>query len=412
MTLMRTPDTAPGGQDPEPGRPASGMRIAGFTIRLTTGAYFLAMLAGVASALGLREAAPGWPVGAYFAATVGVVVLFLASMIGHELAHAVTARRNGFRALEISVGFFGGSTHGKYQLPTPRAQWHAAAAGPAVSLAAAGVSAAMAVGISAFGAGQLAVTVFAFAAWINAFIGVVSLLPGAGLDGGRILGALVWAHTGDPVRGRLASARTGQVTGAALMAAGLLTVVLGYIGGLWIALMGLLVIGTSRAEARQAMYTAELSGLRVRDVLPPGPVAAAYSWQTVRAFLDDGGPAPVQRGLTGSAATAFPLRDVDGGLAGVVTLSQLAAVRADRRDTTRLSDVATPIAQVVTTTPDEPLTGLLARMAVRPTILAALHTVGHALVLGDDGALAGILTPADMARARQVGALYRFGRTR
>jgi Zn-dependent protease len=388
------------------------MRIAGFTIRLTTGAYVLAGVAGVASTLSLRAAAPGWPVGAYLAATAGVVVLFLASMIGHELAHAVTARRNGFRALEISVGFFGGSTHGRYQLPTPRAQWHAAAAGPAVNLAAAGVSVAVAVGISALGAGQLIVAVFAFAAWINAFLGVVSLLPGAGLDGGRILGALVWARTGDPVRGRLASARTGQVTGAVLMAAGLVTVVLGYIPGLWIALTGLLVIGASRVEARQAMYTAELSGLRVRDVLPPWPVAAAYSWQTVRAFLDDEGPAPVQAGLAAAAATAFPVRDIDGGLTGVVTLGQLAAVRADRRDTTRLCDVATPIAHVVTTTPDEPLTGLLARMAVRPTILAALYTVGHALVLGDDGALLGILTPADLARARHAGALYRGGRTR
>jgi CBS domain-containing protein len=281
-----------------------------------------------------------------------------------------------------------------------------AAAGPAVSLAAAGVSVAAAAGLSALGAGQLTVTVFAFAAWINAVLGVVSLLPGAGLDGGRILRAVVWARTGDPVRGRLAAARTGQVTGAALAAAGLVTLALGYVGGLWIALIGILMIGASGAEARQALYTAELSGLRVRDILPPWPVAAAYSWQTVRAFLDDEGPAAAQAGLAGAAAAAFPIRDVDGGLAGAVTLSQLAAVRADRRDTTRLSDVATPVAHVVTTTPDEPLTGLLARMAARPAILAALHTVGHALVLGDDGALAGILTPADMARARQVGALY------
>jgi CBS domain-containing protein len=98
--------------------------------------------------------------------------------------------------------------------------------------------------------------------------------------------------------------------------------------------------------------------------------------------------------------------------AGIVMLSQLAALRADRSDTTRLSEVATPIAHVVTTTPDESLSGLLARMAVRPAIPAALHTVGHALVLGDDGALAGVLTPADIARASPVGARYRGGRTR
>ena len=106
------------------------------------------------------------------------------------------------------------------------------------------------------------------------------------------------------------------------------------------------------------------------------------------------------------AASAIPLRDVDGRLAGMVTLSQLAAVRAEHRDATRLSDVATPMTHVVTTTPDEPLSAVLAHMAVRPTVLAALHTLGHALVIGDDGSVVGVLTPADLTRARQVGALY------
>ena len=62
---------------------------------------------------------------------------------------------------------------------------------------------------------------------------------------------------------------------------------------------------------------------------------------------------------------------------------------------TRLSQVATPVAHVVTTTPDEPLDQLRARLYVRPAVPAALHTAGHALVLTEDGALAGVLTPAD-----------------
>jgi Zn-dependent protease len=408
MMMTSMPGTTPNGQGPDPRSRTRGMRIAGFSIRLTPGAYILTMLVALASALRSRDVVPGWPAGAYAVATVSVVVLFLASMIGHELAHAVTARHHGVRRLEISVGFSGGSTHGSYQLPTPRALWHVAAAGPAVSLAAAGAGVAAAAGISALGGGKLAVTVLSYAVWINAVLGVVALLPGAGLDGGRILQALLWARTGDPARARLASARTGQVTGAALVAAGLVALALGYIGGLLIALISLLMIAASRAEARQALYTTEFSGLRVRDVVPPSPVAAAHSWQTVGAFLDREGRG---NGLA-VGATALPLRDVDGGLAGILTLSQLAAVRAELRDTTRLSDIATPMAHVVTTTPDEPLSDVLTRMAVRPAILAALHTMGHALVLGDDGSVAGVLTPADLARARQVGALYVGRRTR
>jgi Zn-dependent protease len=412
MTMTRTPGTAPAGQGTGPGRRRGGVRFAGFSVRLTWGAYILAMLAVVVSALSLSAAAPGWSAGAYAAATAGVVVLLLVSMIGHELAHAAAARRHGARCGEISVGFFGGTAHGRYRLPTPRAQCHAAAAGPAASLAAAGISVAAAAGLSALRAGQLAVIVFAVAAWINAVLGVVSLVPGAGPDGGQIIRALAWARTGDPVRAGLVAARAGQVTGAALAAAGLVTLALGHIGGLWLGLVGLLVIVASRAETRRVLLTAALSGLCVRDILPPSPVAATHSWQTVRAFLDGQGPAALQADPAGCATTTFPLRDLDGGLAGILTLGQLAALPVERRDTTRLSDVATPIAHVVTTTPDEPLSDLLARMAVRPAIPAALHTVGHALVLTDDGALAGVLTPAHIARASQAGAPYLGGRAR
>ena len=71
------------------------MRVAGFAIRLTAGAYLLATLAVVVSTLNLRAAAPGWPAGAYAAATAGVVVVVLGSLIGHELAHALAARHHG-----------------------------------------------------------------------------------------------------------------------------------------------------------------------------------------------------------------------------------------------------------------------------------------------------------------------------
>jgi hypothetical protein len=180
--------------------------------------------------------------------------------------------------------------------------------------------------------------------------------------------------------------------------------------GIWIGLLGLIMVSASRAEARQTLTTAALSGLRVGDILPhrQPPAPTAQAWQTVQAFLDGDDP-PGSGGLAGPGAgiaTAFPLRDFDGGPAGLLTLSQLAAVPADHRDAVRLSQVATPLAYVVMTTPDEPLNDLTARLSVRPGVPAALHTAGHALVLDADGAVAGVLTPADFVRATQLGALH------
>jgi Zn-dependent protease len=413
VTMTHLPDTGPadGGAGPGgsegPGRRRGGLRIGGFTIRLTAGGYVLATLAAAVGALTLPAAAPGRPTAAYLAATAGLVALLVSSLAGHELAHTIVARRHGAGGGDVLVGWSGGVSHGRNDHASARATWRIAAAGPAARLAMAGISAGAALGLSALGAGPLPVTVLAGVAWINGLLAVFNLLPGAGLDGGRVVRALAWARSGDPTRAGLTAARTGQITGAVLTAAGLTAIALGYSGGIGIGLIGLIMVGASRAEARQALTTAALSGMRVGDVVVdrerPGPSARA--WQTVQAFLDgDGAEGAVSP--ASSTATAFPLRDFDGRPAGLLALSQLAAVPADRRDSVRLSDVATPLPYVVTTTSDEPLNDLVARLPVRPGVPAALHTAGHALVLDSEGALAGLLTPADFSRASQLGALH------
>jgi Zn-dependent protease len=405
MTMTRTPDGTSAGHGTDPGNGTRGPSIAGFSVRLTTGGYVLMVAALLVSGLSLPVATPGWPPAAYLAAAAAVALLFLVSMVLHELAHAVAARRHGIRVSQITVGFLGGTTHGRYDLPGPRAQWRVAAAGPAASLALAGLCAAAAAGLSALAVGRLTVLALTTAAWLNVLLGVFSGLPGAGPDGGRIVRALTWARTGDPARAGLVAARAGQITGAVVAAAGLGALLLGHPAGLWIGLIGVLAITASRAEARKLLTEAALSGLRVRDIVPrQGPAAAVpQAWQTVQAFLDgeSDGPQPELAG----APSAVPIRDFDGRPAGILTLSQLAAVPPDRRDTVRLSEVATPLAQVVTTSLDEPMQHLLGRLSVRPASPAALHTAGHALVLHADGSTVGVLTPADFARASQLGAL-------
>jgi CBS domain len=82
-------------------------------------------------------------------------------------------------------------------------------------------------------------------------------------------------------------------------------------------------------------------------------------------------------------------------------------VPADRQDSVRLREVATPLEHVVTTAPEEPLTTLMERMSGWPRVPSAVHTAGHALVLAADGSPIGVLTPADIVRASQLGTLRR-----
>ncbi|MGH3068025.1 MAG: site-2 protease family protein [Streptosporangiaceae bacterium] len=408
-------DSGPAGSSADRGR-RGGFRIAGIPVNFTPGAALLGVLAAGFGALTLPDLDPGRSVAGYLAAAAGVVVVLLGSMVAHELAHSIMARRYGFR-VPATVGFFGGLRHGRayrpgsageLELPSPRAQWRVAAAGPLTSLLLGGVGAAAAVTLSALGAGLLPVAVAAAAAWINGLLAVANLVPGAGLDGGRIVRALAWARSGDPDRAGLIAARFGQVSGAILTAAGVTALALGHLTGLWFGLMGLLMVAASRAEATQVRTSAALAGIRVRDILLPdgGLAPTARGWQAVQAFLEDEGG----EGLARTAVTAYPVRDFDGQLSGLVTLTQLLGVPADRREGTRLSQVATPVAYLAFTTLDEPLTDLRARLTHggdqrRPASPAALHTAGYALVLGPSGELAGLLRPADFARAAQVGGL-------
>jgi Zn-dependent protease len=406
--MTRSPRTGSAGSGPGPGRRPSGFRIAGITVRLTIGAYLLAMAVVLVGALTLPATAPGWPAFAYLGVTAGLVVGFLASLAAHELAHAVAARRCGVDVQEIRIGLSGSAGHGRQEFATPRAAWRVAAAGPAASLALTAASAGATIGLAAVGAGQLAVTALAIMTWINVVLTVINALPGAGLDGGRVVHALAWARSGDRARAAVTAGRVGQFTGALLIAGGIAMLALGYLAGILAGLIGLMMASASRAQVRQVLAITALAGLRVRDVLRRGdPAAAAPAWQTVQAFLDhefaDAQGHGMGHGLGAGGPVAFPLRDFDGGAGGVLTLTQLAAVPPGHRETVRLSDIATPVSDLVITTPDEQLSRVLSRLAVAPRTPAALHTAGHALVLEENGRPAGVLTPADFSRASQLG---------
>ena len=385
MTMTRPPANAPAGPPvretghpgPEPFRRAS-FRAAGIPVTLTPGARLLGVLAAGFGALTLPALDPGRPVTAYLTATAGLVIVLLGSMVAHELAHSIVARRYGL-SVPVTVGLFGGLKHGRGEAgpaaeperPGPRAQWRIAAAGPVASLLLALAGVAAAVTLSALGAGLLAGAVAVTAAWINGLLAVANLVPGAGLDGGRIVRALTWARSGDSARAGLIAARFGQVSGAVLAGAGVTALALGHLSGLWFGLVGVMMVMASRGEAAQVRTSAALAGVRVRDILPPdgGLAPTARGWQTVQAFLelqnlelpaqDCAGPGPLARPGT----TAYPVRDFDGQLCGLVTLTQLLAVPGSQRAGTRLSQVATPAATLTFTTLDEPVTELRARLA-------------------------------------------------
>jgi CBS-domain-containing membrane protein len=77
-----------------------------------------------------------------------------------------------------------------------------------------------------------------------------------------------------------------------------------------------------------------------------------------------------------------------------VTLNRIRATPQERRTETRLADIACRPEELPITHPDEPLLELLPRMID--------CSDGRAVVIGNDGHLAGIVTPSDITRAVQL----------
>ncbi len=217
-----------------------------------------------------------------YALAVASALGYVASLILHELGHAVVARRMGVPVAGIELWFFGGLTVMSRETATPAEEGWIAAAGPAVTfvlvvllfIAGAAIPGHffdLIVGNTGFTVTPLLALVWGL--WlINALLLVFNLLPAFPLDGGRLLRALVWRVTGSRDRGTYLAGRAGQV----------LAVLIGLFG-IWgiaqrqpfaivtLALAYMLYQPAGMAVAQQAAGR-RISGMTVADVMDPNPV--------------------------------------------------------------------------------------------------------------------------------------------
>ncbi|QBI18748.1 site-2 protease family protein [Egibacter rhizosphaerae] len=328
---------------------------------------------------------PDEPVGAYLAAGVVTGVLFFASVLAHELGHALLAQRKGVDVEGITLWLFGGVARFRSEPANARDELLIAGVGPLVSLGAAGAFGLLWGVLLTAGLDGLATSAVGWLALINAVLAVFNLAPAAPLDGGRILKAALWARHGERQVATRQAARAGRVFGFGLMGLGALWFV-GFTdpGGLWLALIGWFVVTAARGEEQ----TSRLHGVRVRDVMTLDPVTAP-DWLTVQAFLDDY--------VFANRCSTFPLKDWSGSLAGVVALSAVKRVPPDQRSGTRVRDIACPVDRVPVGHPDEELAAALPRMS-------SGCTDGRMIVKEEDEVI-GIVSPSDVSRVMRLADL-------
>jgi Zn-dependent protease/CBS domain-containing protein len=362
-------------------------RVAGIPVGMNWSLLVVFVLITLTLAEGFSATVSGYPDVAYWLVAVTATLLFYACLLAHELAHSVVARRAGVPVHGITLWLFGGVSQLGGEAASADDLLRIALAGPLMSVTVGLVLSAVAVLVAVAGGPDLLVVTCGWLGGINLFLALFNLAPAAPLDGGRVLAALLWRRHGDRVRAAVSATRAGMTFGYVLIVVGVFVFLAGGgIGGLWFVFLGWFLLSAARAESSHVQLRDALAGVRVADVMTADPVVAPASL-TVDAFFD-------QYALR-YRFSAFPLEGPDGDLEGLVTLSRLKAVPAERRASTTVRDIACPMSEVPVAAPDEPIVDLLGRMTEA--------TDGRALVLADDR-LVGLVSPTDISRTVSLAA--------
>jgi len=322
---------------------------------------------------------------------------FFGSILLHELGHALAATRNGIGISSIQLWIFGGMARMDREADSAGVEARVALAGPAVTALIFVVL--MVVGIAAGGwhefshaalietssgaSGVLAV--MAWLASINLLLLVFNLLPAFPMDGGRVARAIAWKLTGDRNAATKFAADLGRIFGYLFIAGGiymaLTGAVLGTFGGIWLALIGVMINGAAKSASVQSRVGGRIHAISVADVMDREPVTIPGNLSIEQAldqyFLRYRWP-------------WFPVVDAAHRFLGLLNRDEADEVPEVSRAVSLVSDVVDPDRGFFVRD-DAPLDSLLANQNLR--------RLGALMAVDAEGRLSGVITIEQVGRA-------------
>jgi Zn-dependent protease/CBS domain-containing protein len=360
-------------------------RIAGIEIRVHYSWFviFFLLLWWLAEGF-FGEVYDSWSVTEAWAAAAAATLLFFASVLLHELAHSLTAKRLGLPVSSITLFIFGGVSSLTSEPSSARQEFQIAIVGPLTSFGLAAFFGILAgVGLVSGAENSPPGAVAEYLAIINLSLGIFNLLPGFPLDGGRVLRAAVWSRSGDLLSATRWASRSGQVISFGLIAFGVVSILGGnFIGGAWMVVIGWFLRGAAQSSYEQLVVRRTLEGVRVRDVLDRGFVSVAP---------DDSLDQVVRRMLQTSQRCVPVL--VSDDLLGLISIRDLKRVPEEEWPQTSAFRAMTPREKLHVTSPDEDLGRVLEVMAANDV---------HQLPVLEGKSFVGFVTRADVLRLLQV----------
>jgi Zn-dependent protease len=331
---------------------------------------FVLILIALVSGASL-EAPETYTAASYIAGFLTTIVFF-ASVLIHEIAHAVVARLEGIEVLEIFLHPFGGLTRMRHEPETPRAEFRIAAAGPAASFALVILFSLLMNAASIAGLALFATSLYLLATF-NLLVCVFNLFPGYPLDGGRLLRAYLWRSGRDLNEATILTGRSGQVIGGILVAIGLFLVIFrseDLLSGFWMILIGLFLYDAAAGIIKEIRRT---TNVRLMDIMKL-PVAVPPDANLLY-FIDH--ILPMNR------QAVFPVAK-DHQLYGMLLLEDMKSVPRELWHTT-------PVQSVMRAVTAEQFIDMTASLADARELMRE-NGIGALGVLDNDGKLVGFLS--------------------
>jgi Zn-dependent protease/CBS domain-containing protein len=367
----------------EPGTLRIG-QIAGVDVLVRSSWLLVAALIAVGIAPGVERVQPGLGPWKYVAGVAFAVLLYL-SVLLHEASHALMAQRYGLPVTSITLHFLGGVTEIEGEPDTPRREFGVSVVGPLTSI---GVGLVF-LALHQLSAGGLVGLAIAMLAGSNLIVGVLNLVPGLPLDGGRVLRAVVWRATGNPHQGTIVAGWGGRVAALLVLAYPLVSeVAFGTHADITDYLLAFVIATFLWGGASSAIASA-----RVRRRLP-----ALQARTLARRALTVPHDLPlseaVRRAQEEQAGSILVL-DAQGRPSAIVNEAAVLATPEDRRPWLPVSAVARTV---------EPGLTFPADLSGEPLILAMQKVPAtEYLLVDDDGAVYGVLVTADVDKAFAAG---------
>jgi Zn-dependent protease len=360
-------------------------QIGGVDVLVRSSWLLVAALISVMLAPAIDRVQPGLGGWKYVAGLAFAVLLYL-SVLLHEASHALMAKRYGLPVKSITLHFLGGVTEIDGEPDTPGREFGVSVVGPLTSIAVGLVAIPLAMLAPDRSLLELAAKALAGA---NLLVGVLNLVPGLPLDGGRVLRAGVWKVTGNPHQGTIVAGWGGRVAAVLVVLYPLVSeIFFGRRPNVTDYVFAFVIASFLWSGASQSIMSA-----RVRRRLPA--LRARTLARRTLAVPQSTPLAEAVRRAHDEQAGSIVVLDSTGAPYAIVNEAAVLATPEDRRPWLPVSAVARSL---------EPGLTFSADMSGEPLILAMQKApASEYLLLDRDGSIYGVLVTDDVDKAFAAG---------